>query len=196
MLALAELHAGPRRGIRVGIQVEDLVAVEPVHVDVLIHQPGGDGHVLGGLPQHGHATPEAAAVVDVVVPFAGDPQGVDEPAVSRAVAHHAHGRVVAQGRVEGRFDVTAGCAAVDGVEVELRPHVLDAELRLVGDVPHGAADGAGSEQRALRAPQGFHALDVIEVKVRGEQRDRDRRVVQIDADLFLDTRLVAHDLPG
>ena len=75
-------------------------------------------------------------------------------------------------------------------------HVLDAELRLVGDVAHGAADGAGAEQRALRAAQGFHALDVIEVQVRGEERDRNRRVVQVDADLFLDAGLVTHDLPG
>ena len=63
---------------------------------------------------------EATAVVDVVVGFARIAQGVDEPAVSRPVAHHAHGRVVAQGRVEGGFDVTAGRAAVDGVQVELR----------------------------------------------------------------------------
>ena len=75
-------------------------------------------------------------------------------------------------------------------------HVLDAELGLVGDVPHGAADGPGAEQRALRAPQGFHALHVIKVQVRGEQRDRNRRVVQVDADLLLDTGLVADDLPG
>ena len=118
------------------------------------------------------------------------------PPYLRAVAHHAHGRVVAQGRVERGFDVAAGRSAVDGVQVELRPHFLDAELGLVGDVPHGAADGPGAEQRALRPPQGLDALHVIEVEVRGEQRDRNRHVVQIDAHLLLDAGLVADDLAG
>ena len=72
--------------------------------------------------------------------------------------------------------------------------LLDAELGFVGDVPHGAADGPGAEQRALRAPQGFHALHVIEIEVRGEQRQRNRRVVQIDTHLLLDAGLVADDL--
>ena len=67
----------------------------------------------------------------------------------------------------------AGRAAVDGVQVELRLDLFDAELGFVGDVPHGAADGPGAEQRALRAAQGFHALHVIQIQVRGEQRDRE-----------------------
>ena len=39
-------------------------------------------------------------------------------------------------------------------------------------------------------------LDVEEVEVRREQRERDDRLVEVDADLLLHAGLVAHDLAG
>ncbi len=59
-----------------------------------------------------------------------------------------------------------------------------------------AADAARAEQRALRTAQRFDAVEVEQVEVGREQRQRDRRFVEIDADLFLDARLVAGDLAG
>ena len=71
-----------------------------------------------------------------------------------------------------------------------------AELRLVGDVAHRAGQRAGAEQRALRTAQHLDAVDVEEVEVRREERQRDHRLVEVDADLLLHARLVAHDLAG
>ena len=70
------------------------------------------------------------------------------------------------------------------------------ELGLVGDVADGAADRPGPEQGALRAAQGFDAVEVEQIDVRREQRQRDHAFVEIDADLLLHARLVAGDLPG
>ncbi len=48
----------------------------------------------------------------------------------------------------------------------------------------------------MRAAQRFNAVQVEEVEVGREQRQRDHGFVEIDADLFLDARLVANDLTG
>ncbi len=65
----------------------------------------------------------------------------------------------------------------------------------IGDVTHGAGERARAEEGALRAAQHLDAGEVEEVDVGGEQRQRDHRLVEVDADLLLDARLVAHDLP-
>ena len=66
--------------------------------------------------------------------------------------------------------------------------------RLVGDVADRAADGPRTEQRALRPPQRFHAVEIEQVEVGREQRQRDDAFVEVDADLFLHSGLVADDL--
>ena len=47
-----------------------------------------------------------------------------------------------------------------------------------------------------RTAQHLNARHVEQVEVRGEQRQRDHGLVEIDADLIPDPRLVAHDLAG
>src|SRR3546814_8014861 len=66
--------------------------------------------------------------------------------------------------------------------------------RLIGDVAQRAADRSRAEERALRPAQRFDAVEIEQVEVGGEERQRDDRFVEIDADLFLDPRLVARDL--
>jgi hypothetical protein len=54
----------------------------------------------------------------------------------------------------------------------------------------------GAEQRALRTAQGLDPVEVEQIDIGREQRQRDHRLVEIDPDLLLDARLVADDLAG
>ena len=65
-----------------------------------------------------------------------------------------------------------------------------------GDVTHRAGGRARTKQRALRAAQHLDAVEVVQVEVGREQRDRDRRLVEVDADRFLHARLIADHLAG
>ncbi len=56
----------------------------------------------------------------------------------------------------------------------------DAQLRLVGDVAHGAGLRAAAEQRPLRALQNFHAIDVGQVEIDVARGKLHRLFVQID----------------
>ena len=62
------------------------------------------------------------------------------------------------------------------------------------DVAQRARQGSRAEQGALRTAQYLEALQVIEFEVGRKQRDGNRRLIQVDADLFLDAGLVANDL--
>jgi hypothetical protein len=82
------------------------------------------------------------------------------------------------------------------IEAELADLFIDADLRLVADVAHRARERARSEQRPLRAAQHFDARHVEQIDVGREERERDHRFVEVDADLLLHSGLVAHDLAG
>ena len=51
-------------------------------------------------------------------------------------------------------------------------------------------------RRALRAAQRLDAVEIEEVEVRREQRQRDDAFVEVDANLLLHAGLVADDLAG
>ena len=87
-------------------------------------------------------------------------------------------------------------APADEVDVALDHRLVAADGRLVGDVAQRAADATRTEQRALRPAQRLHAIEVEEVDVGREQRQRDDAFIKVDADLFLHARLVADDLAG
>jgi hypothetical protein len=87
-------------------------------------------------------------------------------------------------------------AALQDVEVGLDRTVIDLQPRLIGDVADGAADRPRAEQRALRTTQGLDPVQVEQVDVGREQRQRDHRLVEIDPDLLLYPGLVADHLPG
>src|ERR1700730_5898621 len=74
-------------------------------------------------------------------------------------------------------------------------HALDyPELRLGGDIADGASFGSGSEQCSLRSAQHFDTIEIEKLQVGRKQGDRDGRLVEIDADLFLHSWLMANDL--
>src|SRR4030095_13570551 len=58
------------------------------------------------------------------------------------------------------------------------------------------ADRTRAKERALRAAQRLNAVQVVQVDVGCEERQRDDGLVEIDADLLLHAGLVAHDLSG
>ena len=82
----------------------------------------------------------------------------------------------------------------------LRPssakRLRDAQLRLVGDVANRARQRAGAEQCALRPAQHLDAFRVEQIEVGREERQRDDRFVEVDANLLLHAGLIAHDLTG
>ena len=194
LLALAQSDRGAGGRVGIGVKVEDLVSVKAVHVYVLVDDARGDGDIVRGLKQQGQAAAEASAVVHVLFRSSRFAKRVDEARVFRPVGDHAHGRRLSQGNVEGRFEMTSERVFADEVHVDFGLGFDDAQLRLVGYVAHGAADGAGTEKRALRSSQGFDAVQVEQVEVRREQRKRDRSFVQVDSHLLLHSRLVAHYL--
>ena len=63
--------------------------------------------------------------------------------------------------------------------------VVFLHVRLVGDVTHGAAHGAGAKQGALWASQNFDALQVNRIDVQIAARHGAWRIVQIERDIGL-----------
>ena len=90
----------------------------------------------------------------------------------------------------------ADLAVRKGVEGALHEAVLAPKLGPVGDVAQGASDRSRAVEGALGSAQHFDPVHVEQVEVGREQRQRDHRIVQIDADLLLDAGLVPDDLTG
>ncbi len=136
------------------------------------------------------------AVVDVGVDAAvglvrGDPAGR-----LLVPGGDAHRRIIAHRRIHVGLGVTAAAAIVDAVEIGFDGGAECVVIGLVGDVTNRTRQRAGTVQGALRPAQHLDAVHVEQVDVRREQRQRDHRFVQVDADLLLDAGLVAHDLAG
>src|SRR5204863_1389407 len=71
-----------------------------------------------------------------------------------------------------------------------------ADLRLIGNVADRARLRSGAEEGSLRTAQDLDAVQVEEVDVRREERERDHRLIEVNAHLLLHTRLIADDLAG
>ena len=143
-----------------------------------------------------HAGAGAPAAVDVLLDTHLRLHGVDEAADGGVVGGDTGCGRRSERHVDGELGVVAEPAAVERAEAELGGRLGHADSRLVRDVAHRAGERARSKQGALRAAQDLDAGHVEQVEVRGEQRQRDDRLVEVDADLLLDARLVAHDLSG
>ena len=163
---------------------------------MLIDDARRDADDLGRLETEREAAAVAFAAVNVAVDDAARAQRIDIAAVARVIADRARRELAAERHVDRALDAAAHAAAVDEVDVAFDQPLDLVELRLVGDVADRAADRARAEQRALRAAQRLDAVEIEQVEIGGEQRQRDDAFVEIDADLFLDARLVADDLPG
>ena len=196
LLAFAHPDLGTGGRVVVGEEVEDLLAVEAASPDLLIDDARRDADGLGRLEQQRDATAATGAVVDVLLDLAAFLARVDEAAVAGQVADGAQGDLVGHRQVHGALHVAAEVVAARQVRVGFERAFVDADLGLVGDVADRAADRARTEQRALRTAQGLDAVQVEQVDVRGEQRQRGHGFVEIDADLLLHARLVADHLAG
>ena len=95
---------------------------------------------------------------------------VDHAVVVDAVDEAAHGEIVAHGDIGHRVEIVVVAAGAIGLAVIALDLALELfSMWLVGDIAHGAADGAGAVQGALGAAQQFHPLQVLEHEV-GEYR--------------------------
>src|SRR6185436_354504 len=119
---------------------------------------------------------------------------VDVTAVARVVADDAHGARRSERNVRRELRGTADSAVLNRFDTELGDRFADAEFCGVRDVTQSARFGSGTEQSALRSAQNFDTRQVEEIDIRCEERQRDHRFVEVDADLLLDARLVARDL--
>ncbi len=197
LFTLIQAHRRPRGRVGVGKKIEELLAVEAIGGDFLVDDPRRDAQLVCGLPGKGQASPATVAAVDVAVLATALAQRVDPATVLGAIGHGAQRKRVADRQVDGALEMAALAAIRQRVEIGFDLAVGAAlEVRLVGDEAHGTAHGTGAEQRALRAAQRFDAVEVEEVEVRGKQRQRNHRLVQVHADLLLHARLVADDLTG
>ena len=183
-----------RRRELVRVEVENLLAVEAIGLDVLVDDARGQLDARRRLPQDRGAAADAAARIDVLL--RRRPDRVDEPRVARAIADNAQRRGWPKREVDRALQPAADRGFLHRVDVGLDQPFGLAEFGLVGDVADRPADAARSEQSALRPAQRLDAVEVEQVEVRREQRQRDDALVEVDADLLLHARLVADDLAG
>ena len=193
LLALGKDDFRARRREGIAVEIVDFLAVEAVGADLLIDDARRDLDARRRLEQDREAAAGTAAAVDVVAD-AGRRDRIDEAAIARVIADRADGRGGAERRVDRALQGPAEIVARDEVGIGLDHPLGAAERGLVGDVADGAADRPRTEQRALRAAQRLDAVQVEKIEVGGEQRQRDDRLVEVDADLLLHAGLVADDL--
>src|SRR6185503_19544135 len=189
--ALAEIGSAAR-GELIVVEVEEFLAVEPISGGPLPDHARRDLDIVRRFEKHRQPSAIAFAVVDVLLAVRAD--RIDEPGEVRIIEHAADGTHGAHRQVERALRVVAPVAALGDADAALDLAFERLELRLIGDVADCAADRTGAEQGALRPAQGLDAVQVEKVEVRSEQRQRDRALVEVDADLLLDARLVANDL--
>ncbi len=196
LLPLAERHRRPRGREGIRDDVERVDAVPSIHRHTLVDDARRDREAVVRLQLDGGAKAGPVPVVDVLADGPIGLNRVDESRDAVVIRDHAQGGLRAERCVEPDLRVSAHAPAVDDIQIELREALRDVHLRLVGDVAHGAGQRARAEQRPLRTAQHFHAVGVEQIEIRCEERQRDGRLVEVDADLFLHARLIAHDLPG
>src|SRR5690606_19906471 len=156
-----------------------------------------DREVWRGLHRKREAQTRTLAIVHVFSDAAAFAQRIDEAAILGVIADSAHREHARHQRhVDHTSEMAAFATAIDHVHLRFDGAFEHVEVRLIGDVANRAADIARTEQRALRPAQWFDAVEIVEIEVWREQRQRDDRVIEIDADLLFHTRLVAHDLTG
>ncbi len=192
MLAIAK--ADRAAAIFVGGEVEHFLAVEAIGDDLLISDARGDLDRGSWLPQNRGADAQAVAAVDVL--FAGRALGIDETGVFGVISDQPERCAIAQRHVDHTLEMAADIAFINGVDIAFYQSPDLAQFGLVGDVANRAADAARAEQRALRTAQGLDAVEIEQVEVGGEERQRDDRFVHVDADLLLNAWLIADDLAG
>ena len=139
-LTLAQRHRGPGGGKRVGQDVEGVDAVPAVHLHVLIDNPRSHTEALARDDAEGGPHAGALAAIDILV----DSQvGLHRVHVARqavAVARHPEGDLVSHWHVEAELGTTARGAAVDRAAAHLAKGAALAELGLIADVAHRAAE--------------------------------------------------------
>ena len=135
-----------------------------------------------GSKRNASARRRSLAAVDVFALAAARIHRVDEARQFVVVADDAQRRGVADRHVDMPLQSRRRIRRPSASTRELDGAAELADLGLRGDVAQRARDRAGAEQRALRAAQHFEALEVEQIEVGREQRDGDRRLVEIDAD--------------
>ena len=191
---VAERDCRPRRGERIGEDVVTIHAIPTVHLDALVGDARGDGELRSRRDSRSGAKSGSEAVVDVLPHREVWLNGVDEAGNPVVIRHNAYGRFIAERRVEAELSIQSGVAAVHASQTEFSKGLRDVQLRGIRDVAHGAGQGSGPEECSLRSAQHFDTPRVEEIEVWGEQGHRDDGLVEVDADLLLDSRLIARDL--
>ena len=148
--------------------------------DRLARHPGFQRPAVWQFGQAGQPAAPPAAVVHVAQ---AQHRIVDVAAALVAVGHPAHRCAAAGQRGVEHAVERLGRLAVLG-DHGFRRHLAGGPLRirLGGDDPHDTADGAGAVERALRAAQHLHAIDVHQPQVRIGGVVGDRDVVEVEAD--------------
>src|SRR5205823_3817144 len=172
-----------------GVQIQGPVVGNVVLLLVLIVDPGGDGPLLIRDPRARQPQQPGVVVVRLLLHrLQRDRIDAIDPAAIVAVRHRearAEG-ALHQGPADRRPRLIARIAVLSRGKLATAVDAGFRQARLGGDVAYRAALGPGAEQRALRAAQHFHPLDVEGlgqrlVRVEGQRAHLDRRVIEIDA---------------
>ena len=171
-----------------------VVGEEAFGLLALAHHGGGDGPVLAQIDAEREAGTDGVDFVVVVAGAVGvvldDARGrvgafgidvVDVAGVALLPADQADGRVLGHRHVDEALGHVADAAVLHRVQLQPVAGREVGRVGLAGDQLDRAGLRAGAVQRALRAGQRFHALQVVDVQVQRALDGGDRLLVQIDA---------------
>ena len=148
------------------------------------------------LELNGRTHAGAEPVVDVLLHAQVGLDGVDVAGKTAEVADDAERCRVTCRNVETELGIAPETSAADEAAAQFGESLFGAELGLIRDVPNRPRQRSGPEERALRSAQHLDAADVEEIEVGREQREGNRRLIEVRRNLFLHARLIADDLPG
>ncbi len=161
---------------RVGIR-QDVVQIDPgiaVRGQILVDEARCDGEMLNRFQQHCQAHTRAIAVVDVAFQATTRLDGIDESRQMMVVDGESRRRRFSKGDIDGTAYRSSLVTMLHCFKRRIGAGLEFADLRLPGDIAHGAGLGAGAEQGSLRATQHLESIDIEQLQVRREQRHGDR----------------------
>jgi hypothetical protein len=93
------------------------------------------------------------------------------------ITHRAHRRLLAERDIDGGAQCSALFTVGQALNSRVERAAEIADVRLRRDVTNRAGGRTRAEDRALRTAQHFDAIEIVEIEIRREQRDRNRRLV-------------------
>ena len=165
LLQAADGHGRLGGGVGIAEDVVEIDARIAVGVQLLEHDARRDGQRIVRLDEEREARTAAVAVVGVLLEPAARLNGIDEPGQVMPVSRQARRHRIAKRKIEGSSQEAPFVALRHVLEGGVRHDFRLAELRLAGDVAHGAGLRPRTEQRPLGTAQHFEPIKIKQLEI-------------------------------